>query len=137
MVANGGCHFEINIESESYKTQFIHQKHAYSYTNDKCDLCLLVSCLFHLSRCMTNQQNDVHPAKTQIRLGIPQFDQSLYCVLSGKLSAQGCRQTLIRHAGPTMAQRTNLRLANVVCQHWANGVANQNTLLAQCYHVTW
>ena len=39
--------------------------------------------------------------------------------------------------GPTMAQRANLRWANVVCQRWANGVANQNTPLAQRYHAIW
>ena len=36
-----------------------------------------------------------------------------------------------------MAQRTNLRWANVVCQRKANGVAKQNTPLAQCYHSVW
>ena len=36
-----------------------------------------------------------------------------------------------------MAQRANLRWANVVCQRWANGVANQNTPLAQRYHAIW
>ena len=45
--------------------------------------------------------------------------------------------TLRRHVGPTMAQRANLRWANVVCQRWANGVANQNTPLAQPYHAIW
>ena len=41
MAANGGRHFEINIKVKSYQTQFITEKHAYSYTFDKCDLCLL------------------------------------------------------------------------------------------------
>ena len=42
--------------------------------------------------------------------------------------------TLRQHVGPTMTQRANLRWANVVCQRWANGVANQNTPLTQRYH---
>ena len=33
--------------------------------------------------------------------------------------------TLRQHVGPSMAQRANLRWANVVCQRLANGVANQ------------
>ena len=41
MAANGGRHFEINIKLKNCKTQFISTKHAYSYTFDKCDLCLL------------------------------------------------------------------------------------------------
>ena len=41
---------------------------------------------------------------------------------------------LRQHAGPTMTQRANLHCDNAVCQCWANEVANQNTLLAQCYH---
>ena len=41
MAANGGRHFEINIKTENYKTQFISQKHAYTYIFDKCDLCLV------------------------------------------------------------------------------------------------
>ena len=45
--------------------------------------------------------------------------------------------TLRKHVGPTMAQRANLRWANVVCQRWANGMANQNTPLAQRYHAIW
>ena len=45
--------------------------------------------------------------------------------------------TLRQHVGPTMAQRANLRWANVVCQRCANGVANQNTPLAQRYHAIW
>ena len=36
-----------------------------------------------------------------------------------------------------MAQRANLRWADIVCQRWAKGVANQNTLLAQRYHAIW
>ena len=36
--ANGGHHFEIRIKTENYKTQFISQKHAYSYTFGKYDL---------------------------------------------------------------------------------------------------
>ena len=39
MAANEGRHFEINIKLKNYQTQFISQKHAYSYTFDKCDLC--------------------------------------------------------------------------------------------------
>ena len=38
MAANGGRHFEINIKTENYKTQFISQKHANSCTFDKCDV---------------------------------------------------------------------------------------------------
>ena len=45
--------------------------------------------------------------------------------------------TLRQHVGPTMAQRADLRWANVVCQRWANGEANQNTHLAQRYHASW
>ena len=45
--------------------------------------------------------------------------------------------TLCQHVGPTMAQRANLLWTNVVCQCWANGVANQNTPLAQRYHAIW
>ena len=37
--------------------------------------------------------------------------------------------TLRHYVSPTMAQRANLRRANVVCQRWDNGVANQNTPL--------
>ena len=44
--------------------------------------------------------------------------------------------TLRQHVCPTTAQRVNLRWANVVCQRWANGVANQNTPLTQRYHVS-
>ena len=33
MAANGGCHFEIIIHTENYKTQSISQKHAYIYTH--------------------------------------------------------------------------------------------------------
>ena len=36
MAANGGRHFEINIKTENYKTQFISQNHANSCTFDKC-----------------------------------------------------------------------------------------------------
>ena len=42
--------------------------------------------------------------------------------------------TLRQNVSPTMAQRANLRWANIVCQRWANGVANQNTPLAKRYH---
>ena len=45
--------------------------------------------------------------------------------------------TLCQHVGPTMAQRASLRWANVVCQRWANGVANKNTPLAQRYLAIW
>ena len=45
--------------------------------------------------------------------------------------------TLRQHFGPTMAQRAILRWANVVYQRWANGMANQNTPLAQRYHAIW
>ena len=38
MAANGGRHFEINIKTENYKTQFISQKHANSCTFDKYDV---------------------------------------------------------------------------------------------------
>ena len=38
MAANGSRHFEINIKTENYKTQFISQKHANSSTFDKCDV---------------------------------------------------------------------------------------------------
>ena len=41
MAANGGHHFEINIKTENYKSQFISQTDAYTYTFDKCDLSLL------------------------------------------------------------------------------------------------
>ena len=41
MAANGGHHIEINIETRSYKTQFIYQKHTFSDTFDKFDLSLL------------------------------------------------------------------------------------------------
>ena len=41
MAANGGCHFEINIKTENYKTQFISQKYANSCTFDKCDISFL------------------------------------------------------------------------------------------------
>ena len=39
MAANGGCHFEINMKTKNDITQFISQKIAYTYTNNKCDLC--------------------------------------------------------------------------------------------------
>ena len=45
--------------------------------------------------------------------------------------------TFCQHVGPTMTQRANFRWANVVCQRWANEVANQNTPLAQLYHGIW
>ena len=35
MAANGGRHFEINIKTENYKTQFITQKHAFTKIFDK------------------------------------------------------------------------------------------------------
>ena len=38
MAANGGRHFEINIKTENYKTQFISQKHANSCTFDIYDV---------------------------------------------------------------------------------------------------
>ena len=38
MAATRGRHFEINIKTENYKTQFISQKHANSCTFDKCDV---------------------------------------------------------------------------------------------------
>ena len=41
MAANGGRHFEINIKTENYKTQFISQKHANSCTFDKYDVSFL------------------------------------------------------------------------------------------------
>ena len=31
MAASGGHHFEINIKTKNYKTQFISQKHVYTY----------------------------------------------------------------------------------------------------------
>ena len=46
-------------------------------------------------------------------------------------------QTLHQRVGPTMAQRANLRWDNVVCQCWANRMANQTTLLAQRHHAIW
>ena len=45
--------------------------------------------------------------------------------------------TLVQRCANMLAQRANLRWANVVCQRWANGVANQNTPLAQRYHAIW
>ena len=47
MAANGGRHFEINTETQNYKSQFIEQKQAYSYSFDKCDLCLLCKYTFY------------------------------------------------------------------------------------------
>ena len=41
MAANGGHHFEMTIKTENYKSQVISQTDAYTYTFDKCDLCLL------------------------------------------------------------------------------------------------
>ena len=41
MAASGGRHFEINIKTENYKTQFISQKQANSSTFDKCDVSFL------------------------------------------------------------------------------------------------
>ena len=38
MAANGGRHFEINVKTKNYKTQFIYQKHANSCTFGKCDV---------------------------------------------------------------------------------------------------
>ena len=36
MAANGGRHFKINIKTRKHKTQFISQKHARTYSYDKC-----------------------------------------------------------------------------------------------------
>ena len=47
MAANEGCHFEINMKTENDITQFISQKIAYTYTNNKCDLCLLCKQSFY------------------------------------------------------------------------------------------
>ena len=47
MAANGGRHFEINMKVENYETQFIFQKHAYTYTFDNCNLCLLCRYSFY------------------------------------------------------------------------------------------
>ena len=47
MAAKGGRHFEINIRAEIYETQFISQKHAYTYTFDNCNLCLLCRYSFY------------------------------------------------------------------------------------------
>ena len=41
MVANGGRHFEINIKTENYKSQFISRIDSYTNMFDKCDLSLL------------------------------------------------------------------------------------------------
>ena len=41
MAANGGHHFEINIKTEIYKTQFISQKHTNTCTFDKYDVSFL------------------------------------------------------------------------------------------------
>ena len=41
MAASGGRHFEINIKTENYKSQFISQTDAYTNTFDKFDLSLL------------------------------------------------------------------------------------------------
>ena len=43
MAAKGGRHFEMDIKTENFQTQLISQKHAYSYTFDKYDLCLYAS----------------------------------------------------------------------------------------------
>ena len=47
MAANGGRHFQIYIKTENYQTQFISQKHAYSYTFDKCNANNHLIGLFH------------------------------------------------------------------------------------------
>ena len=50
MAANGGRHFEINTDTKNYKSQFIDQKQAYSYTFDKCDLCFLCKYTFYFMK---------------------------------------------------------------------------------------
>ena len=67
-----------------------------------------------------------------------------YGMYVGQTSYQRCMSnmsyvgtTLRQHVGPTMAQRANLRWANVICQRWAKGVANQNNPLVQRYHAIW
>ena len=40
MAASGGCHFEINVKTENYQTQFISQKHVYTYTT------LFITCMY-------------------------------------------------------------------------------------------
>ena len=47
MAANGGRYFEINTDIKNYKSQFIDQKQAYSYTFDNCDLCSLCKHAFY------------------------------------------------------------------------------------------
>ena len=49
-------------------------------------------------------------------------DPTLYQRYMSNMSYVGA--TLRQPVGPTMSQRANLRWANVVCQRWANGVAN-------------
>ena len=41
MAANGGRHFEINIKTQNYESQFVSQTAAYTNTFDNCDLTLL------------------------------------------------------------------------------------------------
>ena len=41
MTNNGDCHFEINIQKQNDKNQFISQTHAYPYTFNTCHLFLL------------------------------------------------------------------------------------------------
>ena len=62
------------------------------------------------------------------------FGPTYQCYMSN-MSYVGA--TFRQHVGPTMAQRANLRWANVVCQRWAKGVANRNTTLVQRYHAIW
>ena len=40
MAASGGRHFEINVKTENYQTQFISQKHVYTYTT------LFITCMY-------------------------------------------------------------------------------------------
>ena len=47
MAVNGGRHFKINIKIKNYETQFIFQKHAYTYSFDNCNLCLLCKQSFY------------------------------------------------------------------------------------------
>ena len=69
------------------------------------------------------------------------LDQRMECMLAQRhiniinmsnMSYIGAK--LCQHISPTVAQRTNLRWANVVCKRCANGVANQTIPLAQRYH---
>ena len=47
MAANRGRYFENNMKVGNYETQFIFQKHAYTYTFDNCNLCLLCRYSFY------------------------------------------------------------------------------------------